>query len=85
MVPSQSAERRPGISVLTLEGLVEGGHGRLLEEAALPDKTKVYVVVPGAKQQVPCVGSPRLADPAEVSQFEMEVTELPKDRPHVEV
>ncbi|HSL84951.1 MAG TPA: hypothetical protein VLF66_19405 [Thermoanaerobaculia bacterium] len=73
------------MSVLTLEGWVEGGQVRLREEAPLPDKTKVYVVVPGAKQQVPRVWSPRVADPAEVSQFEMEVTELPEGRPHVEV
>jgi hypothetical protein len=78
-------ERRFRMSVLTLEGWVEGWQVRVREEAALPDKAKVYVVVPGAKQEVPCVWSPRLADPAEVSQLEMKVTELPKDRPHVEV
>jgi hypothetical protein len=73
-------ERRFRMSVLTLEGWVEGGQVRLREEAVLPDKTKVYVVVPGAEEQVPRIRSPRLADPAEASQFEMEVTELPEGR-----
>ena len=68
------------MSVLTLEGWVEGGRVRLLEEAALPDKTRVYVVVPGAEQHMPRIRSPRLADPAEVSQFEMEVAELHEGR-----
>lgn len=69
------------MSVLTLESLVDGGHVRLVAEAALPDQPKVYVVVPGAKQQVPRIWSPRVPDPAEVSQFGMEVTELPMADP----
>jgi hypothetical protein len=64
------------MSVLTLEGMVEGGRVRLLEEAAFPDKTKVYVVVPGAQQQMSRIGSPGLAEPEDASQFKMEVTEL---------
>lgn len=73
------------MSVLTLEGLVEGGRVRLLEEAALPDKTKVYVVVPGAEQQVPRIRSPRLADQEAAGQFEMEMTELPEGLPDAEL
>lgn len=64
------------MSVLTLEGWVEGGRVRLLEETSLPEKTKVYVVVPGTERPVPRLRTPRLADPSQASQFEMEVTEL---------
>lgn len=65
------------MSVLTLEGWVEGGQVQLLEKTALPEKTKVYVVVPGADRPTPYLRTPRLADPALADQFEMEVRELP--------
>lgn len=65
------------MSVLTLEGWVEGGQVRLLEKTALPEKTKVYVVVPETERPTPRLRTPRLADPAQAGQFEMEVTELP--------
>lgn len=64
------------MSVLTLEGWVEGGQARLLEEAALPEKTKVYVVVPGTERPTPRLRTPRLADLSQANQFEMKVTEL---------
>lgn len=62
------------MSVLVLEGVVEGGQIRLLE-GELPEKTRVFVVVPGEVQPTPPVWSPRLADPREANQFVMEVTE----------
>ena len=40
---------------------------------------------PPAEQQVPRIRSPRLADPAEVSQFEIEVAELHEGRSDAEV
>jgi hypothetical protein len=40
--------RRPKMSILTLEGVVEGGWVRLVNSAALPENSKVYVVVPDA-------------------------------------
>jgi hypothetical protein len=63
------------MSVLTLEGLVENGQIRLLDEATLPEKTRVYVVVPDAPDRAPRIWSPRLADPAQATVFTMQVTE----------
>ncbi|HEX4952452.1 MAG TPA: hypothetical protein VF017_03520 [Thermoanaerobaculia bacterium] len=62
------------MSVLTLEGLVENGQIRLLEETPLPEKARVYVVVPVGRDPEPRIWSPRLADPLQASQFVMEVT-----------
>lgn len=62
------------MSVQTFEGLVENGQIRLLDQATLPEKTRVFVVVPEALQREPRVWSPRLADPAEAALFEMQVT-----------
>lgn len=62
------------MSVQTFEGLVENGRIRLLEDAVLPDKTRVYVVVPGAEPRAARLWSPRLADPAQASDFRMQVT-----------
>jgi hypothetical protein len=66
------------MNILALEGLVEDGQIRLLDGVVLPDKTKVYVVVPAAPERTPRVWSPRLANPQDASQFRMEVTELPE-------
>ena len=73
------------MTVLTLEGLVENGQVRLLDGAVLPDRTRVYVVVPGAEQKMPRIWSPRLADRQEASQFTMEVTELCEGRRDAEL
>ena len=66
------------MSAMTLEGYVEHGQIRLLDSAAaLPERTKVYIVVPDAPAQVYRIWSPRLADPGQISEFSIEVTELP--------
>jgi len=62
------------MSVLALEGVVEDGRIRLLE-GELPEKTRVFVVVPDAAQRTSRIWSPRLADPEEANLFTMEVTE----------
>jgi len=67
------------MSVMALEGYVKDGRIRLLDSAALPEKAKVYVVVAGAQPQRSRVWSPRLADPRQIEEFSMEVTELSKD------
>jgi len=64
------------MSVLTLEGVVDNGQIRLLDQATLPEKTRVYVVVPDAARLEPRVWSPRLAEPGQAAAFSMEVTEL---------
>jgi len=64
----------------TYEGVVENGKVRLPAGVTLPEKAKVYVVVPGIEvQPVVRVHSPRLADPAQADQFKLEVIEEGKD------
>jgi len=59
------------MSVTTIEGFVENGVVRLPASIRLPERTKVYVVVPDMiAPQVAYVGSPRLAHPEQISDFE---------------
>lgn len=62
------------MSVLILKGLVEGGRVRLLDQATLPENTRVYIVVPDAARLEPRVWSPRLAEPGQAPAFSMEVS-----------
>lgn len=68
------------MGVATFEGVVEEGKIRLKTGIRLPDKTKVYVIVPdiqierGAK-----FFSPRLAHPEQAADFELEVVEESPD------
>ena len=49
---------------------------RLKNDFSLPDKTKVYVVVPDIQvEKYARIFSPRLANPEQVIDFNMEVTE----------
>lgn len=67
-------------SVLTLEGVVEKGQVRLSSNVRLPDKTRVYVIVPGVLvQKVAHMSSPRLADRAQAGDFTLEVVEKRAD------
>ena len=68
------------MSILTLEGFVENGQIHLLDQATLPEKARVYVVVPDAPDRAPRVWSPRLADPAQAAAFSMQVTEARSGR-----
>jgi hypothetical protein len=63
------------MSVLTLEGFVENGQIRLLNEAKLPEGARVYIVVPDAPGPAPRIWSPRLADPGQAAVFSMQVSE----------
>lgn len=67
------------MSVLTLEGFVEGGKIRLADSAVLPEKKKVYVVVPDVPNRPPRIRSPRLADPRQITDFTLEMRELPEN------
>jgi len=68
------------MKVATYEGVVENGSIQLPAGVILPEKAKVYVVVPGMKvQRAAHFRSPRLADPAQAARFEMEVVEEGKD------
>ena len=62
------------MKVTTFEGFVENGQVRLPISIRLPEKAKVYVVVPDV--EVPSasyVGSPRLVHPEQAAEFEKEV------------
>jgi len=64
------------LKVTTLEGTVENGHIKLPISVHLPDKTKVFVVIPGVELNPSAyIGSPRLADPKQIADFEKEVVE----------
>jgi hypothetical protein len=64
------------MSIVTLEGTVEKGQIRLPSDLRLPDKTKVYVVIPGIQvENLAYVFSPRLADPSQAIDFKLEVLE----------
>jgi hypothetical protein len=60
---------------LTFEGFVEDGQIRLKEEVHLPEKTKVYVIVPEGGGHPTHFPSPRLAHPEQASHFVLEMIE----------
>jgi hypothetical protein len=60
----------------TIEGVVENGHIRLPATVRLPERTKVYVVIPDVEVQlVAYIGSPRLVHPEQAADFHKEVIE----------
>jgi hypothetical protein len=67
------------MKVTTYEGVVKNGRVQLPAEVTLPEKAKVYVVVPAIVEiEAPRkaqIYSPRLANPADAAHFRMEVTE----------
>jgi len=66
--------------VRTFEGIVEQGQIRLLATVRLPEKAKVYVVIPDVEvQTVAFIGSPRLVHPEQAADFKKEVIEEPPD------
>ena len=66
------------MSAITYEGHVENGQIRLERDVRLPEKAKVYVVVPGADgARVVRLPSPRLVRPQDAECFRKEVTEEP--------
>ena len=65
------------MNITTIEGTVENGQIRLPANAHLPERARVYVVIPGQEVSSPSspayVGSPRLANPAQAIEFRKEV------------
>jgi len=60
----------------TYEGVVENGHVTLPPNADIPEKTRVYVLVPDVEtQRTPRIASPRLVHPEQAKEFEMQVIE----------
>ena len=68
------------MKVTTFEGIVENGQVRLPADVRLPEKAKVYVVVPDMEARpIAYVASPRLAHPEEAKDFQMQVIEETTD------
>ena len=64
------------MGVRTFEGIVEQGQIRLPATVRLPEKAKVYVVIPDVEiQTVAFIGSPRLVHPEQAADFKKEVIE----------
>jgi hypothetical protein len=62
----------PTVSV-TFEGVVENGRIRLSGDICLPEKAKVYVILPNGDTSSAYIASPRLAHPDEAIAFKKEV------------
>jgi hypothetical protein len=64
------------MQVKAFEGVIENGQIRLKTNINLPDKTKVYVIIPDFEaQKVVHVYSPRLVHPEQAVDFKKEVIE----------
>jgi hypothetical protein len=64
------------MSTVTYEAVVENGEIRLAAGVLLPDRARVYVVVPDqGNQPLPRVWTPRLARREDAELFRMEVRE----------
>jgi hypothetical protein len=60
----------------TYEGVVENGHVTLPPDVDIPDKTRVYVLVPDAKtRKTYYIPGARLVHPEQVKDFEKQVIE----------
>jgi hypothetical protein len=68
------------MKVTTYQGIVENGQIRLPANVRLPEKAKVYVVIPDVEvRSVAYIGSPRLAHPEQAADFKKEVVEETRD------
>ena len=68
------------MSVTTIEAIVENGQIRLPSSIHLPEKAKVYVLIPDVKMpEISYIGSPRLAHPEQAADFQKEVVEESSD------
>ena len=64
------------MGVRTFEGVVEHGQVRLPATVRLPERAKVYVIIPDVEVlTVAFIGSPRLVHPEQAADFKKEVTE----------
>ncbi len=62
--------------VVALEGVVDHGQIMLKDDVSLPDRAKVYVIVPDLQvERAAHIASPRLKHPGEAEDFGMEVVE----------
>jgi hypothetical protein len=64
----------------TYQGIIENGRVTLPPNSYIPEKTRVFVLVPGAETEADWyVASPRLAHPEQAEDFKMQVSEYTKD------
>jgi hypothetical protein len=64
----------------TIEGIVENGQIRMLENIRLPENTRVYVLVADSEAaRSSHLYSPRLAHPEQADDFAKQVEEVPTD------
>ena len=62
----------------TFEGIVENGRIRLRDDVTLPEKTKVYVVIPDPESLPQAhLHSPHLAHPEQAADFAKQIVEVP--------
>jgi len=68
------------MALLTFEGIVENGQIRLTDNVTLPEHTRVYVVIPDARDATQArVHSPRLAHPQQAADFVKQIREVGPD------
>ena len=68
------------MSITTIEAIVENGQIRLPASVRLPEKAKVYVLIPDVQTpEISYIGSPRLAHPGQAADFQKEVIEEGSD------
>ena len=64
------------MQVKAFEGVIENGQIRLKTNISLPDKTKVYVIIPDVEvPKAVHIYSPRLVHPEQAVDFKKEVIE----------
>lgn len=68
------------MAMLTVEGVFENGRIRLRDKVALPEHTKVYVVIPEIEPTpLAYTYSPRLVHPEQAHDFVKQVIGVPPD------
>jgi hypothetical protein len=67
------------MGVAAFEGLVDKGKIRLKTNIRLPERTRVYVVVPDLEIKQVRIVSPRLVHPEQAADFKKEMIEVASD------
>jgi hypothetical protein len=76
MLDSFSQEGAPMRRLATYEGIVENGHVTLPPNVDIPEKTRVYVLVPDLETRKTFnIPGARLVHPEQAKDFEMQVIE----------
>ncbi len=77
------------MKILTYEGVVENGCIHLLDGVILPEKAKVYVVVPNLpdanEMRIVHIRSPRLVNSEQANAFVMEMVDIDEFEKSVEI